>query len=196
MARRMGFAVRRSPVSAFARLAGLAAVVVALAATGCSKGGGSGDTSPTLVTVGKRRISVNDFTAYAAEPQVVSQYQGLADSVAKRTLLDDLLGYELFAEAAQRQGLDKDTAYAKIEEQVLPRLLPDALYDTKISSQVKASDEEARLFHEQQTHEYQLGVLMTSDSMAMHTLLHRLDQGESFEDVARTGSQEPHSAGQ
>lgn len=187
MTRRMGIAVRR-PLPSL--LAGLAVLAVA---AGCSP---QGDSSPTLVTVGSRKVTVNDFTAYASDPQVVAPYRQLPDSVAKRTLLDDLLSYELFAEAAKRQGLDKDTAYAKVEETILPRLLPDALYDAKISAQVKASDEEARLFHEKQKDEYQLGVLMTSDSTAMHSLLNRLDRGESFEEVARTGSQDPTSSGQ
>lgn len=193
MPRRSGFAVRRPlPSVSFFGLATFA--VLAATFAGCSPGGG--DSSPTLVTIGSRKVTVNDFTAYASDPQVVAPYQALPDSVAKRTLLDDLLSYELFAEAAKREGLDKDTAYAKVEETVLPRLLPDALYDEKISAQVKASDEEARLFHERQKDEYQLGVLMTSDSTAMHSLLNRLARGESFEEVARTGSQDPTTSGQ
>jgi hypothetical protein len=187
MTRRKGSAVRR-PLTSL-----LATALLALAAFGCAP---KGDGSPTLVTVGSRKVTVNDFTAYASDPQIVAPYKALPESVAKRTLLDDLLSYELFAEAALRQGLDKDTAYAKVEETVLPRLLPDALYDTKISALVKASEEEARLFHEKQKDEYQLGVIMTSDSIAMHSLVNRLDRGESFEQVARTGSQDPTTAGQ
>jgi hypothetical protein len=190
MTRRPGFAVLR--LSSLLRLVPVAAFVLAVAA-GCSPGG---DSSPTLVKVGSHKVTVNDFTSYASDPQVMAPYQGLPDSLAKRTLLDDLLSYELFAEAARRQGLDKDTAYAKVEETVLPRILPDALYDSKISAQVKASDDEAKLFHERQKDEYQLGVIMTSDSMAMHSLLQRLDKGEPFEQVARTGSQDPTTAGQ
>ena len=187
MTRRKGSAVRR-PLSFLLPIA-----LVALAASGCTPKGGDG--SPTLVTVGSRRVTVNDFTAYASDPQITAPYKALPESVAKRTLLDDLLSYELFAEAAKRQGLDKDTAYARVEETVLPRLLPDALYDAKISALVKASDEEARLFHEKQKDEYELGVIMTSDSTAMHSLLNRLDRGESFEEVARTGSQDPTTSG-
>ena len=183
MTRRMGIAVRRPLVSA---------VLLVVALAGCSPG----DDSPTLVTVGSRKVTVDDFTSYAGDPQIMAPYRALPDSVAKRTLLDDLVSYELFAEAARRQGIDKDSAYAKVEETVLPRLLPDALYDAKISSLVKASDEEAKLFHAKQNQEYQLGVLMTHDSTAMHTLLGRLDRGEKFEDVARTGSQDPTTAGQ
>ena len=190
MTRRKGSAVRRALSSLL--LVGIAGALCAVAAPGCSKGDGS----PTLVTVGSRRISVADFEAYGRDPQIVAPYRQLPDSLAKRTLLEDLLSYELFAEAATRQGLDKDTAYANIETTVLPRLLPDALYEAKISSLVKTSDEEARLFHEKQKKEYQLGVIRTGDSTAMRTLIARLDRGESFEDVARTGSQDPTTAGQ
>jgi hypothetical protein len=191
MTRRKGFAVRRALSSLL--LVGIAGALCAVAVPGCSKGG---DGSPTLVTVGSRRISVADFEAYGRDPQIIAPYQQLPDSVAKRTLLEDLLSYELFAEAATRQGLDKDTAYANIEETVLPRLLPDALYESKISALVKSSDEEARLFHEKQKKEYQLGVIRTADSTSMRTLIARLDRGESFEEVARTGSQDPTTAGQ
>lgn len=191
MTRRKGFAVRRALSSVL--LVAIAGALCAVAAPGCSK---SGDGSPTLATIGSRRISVADFEAYGRDPQIVAPYQQLPDSLAKRTLLEDLLSYELFAEAATRQGLDQDTAYANIEETVLPRLLPDALYEAKISSLVKSSDEEARLFHEKQTKEYQLGVIRTTDSTTMRSLVARLDRGESFEEVARTGSQDPTTAGQ
>ena len=192
MTRRKGSAVRRALSSLL--LVGIAGALTAVVAPGCSKSGGDG--SPTLVTVGSRRISVADFEAYGRDPQIVAPYQQLPDSIAKRTLLEDLLSYELFAEAATRQGLDKDTAYANIEATVLPRLLPDALYEAKISALVKSSDEEARLFHEKQKKEYQLGVIRTADSTSMRSLLARLDRGESFEEVARTGSQDPTTAGQ
>jgi hypothetical protein len=191
MTRRKGFAVRRALPSLL--LLAVAGALGALAATGCAPRGGDG--SPTLVTVGSRRISVADFEAFGRDPQIMAPYRQLPDSVAKRTLLEDLLSYELFAEAATRQGLDQDTAYANIERTVLPRLLPDALYDAKISSLVKTSDEEARLFHARQTKEYQLGVIRTEDSTAMRSLIARLDRGESFEEVARTGSQDPTTAG-
>ncbi len=170
---------------------GALAVVLALAA-GCSKG--SGDGSPTVATIGSRQISQADFEAYARDPQITQGYVGLPDSVAKRTLLDDLLSYELFAEAAHRQGLDKDSAYALVETQLLPRLLPDALYQQKIGKMIKVSEDEARLFDQQQTHEYQVGVLMTSEPASMNALLQRLDKGEDFSEVARTGSQDPTSA--
>jgi hypothetical protein len=170
---------------------GVLALVLAFA-PGCGKGAGDG--SPTLVTIGSRKVSLADFEAYARDPQIVQPYLSLPDSVAKKTLLDDLLSYELFAEAATRQGLDKDSAYLAIEDQVLPRLLPDALYEAKIGKQIKVSEEEAKLFDAQQTHEYQLGVLMTTEPAPMNALLARLDKGEDFAEVARTGSQDPGSA--
>lgn len=190
MSRRQGLAVRRAIlVPLFLTLTlGLAV----FAGSGCAPAGDDG--SPTLVTVGSRRISVADYEAHARDPRVLSGYQGMPDSLARQQLLDDLMSYELFAEAAERQGLDKDTAYAKIEETILPRLLPDALYDQKISALVKASDEEARLFHARQKNEYQLGVIMAPDSSSMRALVTRLDKGESFEEVARTGSQDPTTA--
>jgi len=170
---------------------GLLAVVLAVT-SGCGKGAGDG--SPTLATIGSRKVSLADFEAYARDPQIAQPYLSLPDSIAKQTLLDDLLSYELFAEAATRQGLDKDSAYVAIAEQLEPRLLPDALYEAKIGKQVKVSEAEAKLFDEQQTHEYQLGLLMTTAPGPMGALLGRLDKGEDFAEVARTGSQDPGTA--
>jgi len=184
--------LRRTVVSRRVRAAVpgvLLALVVAFA--GCAKK--SGDGSPTILTVGSRTVSQADFEAYAKDPQVAQPYMSLPDSVAKRALLDDILGYELLAEAAHRQGLE-DSAYAAIEETLMPRLLPDALYEAKVGKLVKVSEDEAKLFDEQQTHEYQLGLLMTTEPAPMATLLQRLDQGEDFAEVARTGSQDPGTA--
>ncbi len=191
MSRRQGRVVRRVVL-----LPVLVALAGGLALLAGAAGAPAGDGSPTLATVGSRRISVADYEAHARDERVLSGYRGMPDSLARRQLLDDLLSYELFAEAAHRQGLDQDTAYTNIEQTVLPRLLPDALYDAKISALVKASDEEARLFHAKQKNEYQLGVIMTPDSSTLRPLLARLDRGESFEEVARTGSQDPTTAPQ
>ena len=189
MSQRMGSVSSRRVLVSLS--GGVLALVLAFA-PGCGKGAGDG--SPTLATIGSRKVSLADFEAYARDPQIVQPYLGLPDSIAKQTLLDDLLSYELFAEAAQRQGLDKDSAYVAIAEQLEPRLLPDALYEAKIGKQVKVSEAEAKLFDEQQTHEYELGLLMTTTPGPMAALLARLDKGEDFAEVARTGSQDPGTA--
>src|SRR6185503_4144434 len=123
----------------------LAALAVALGAAGCAKG-----TGKVLVTTGSRRMTVEDFKAYARDPQVTMPYASLPESAQKKAMLEDLLSYELLAEAGTRAGYDKDSAYTQIAENALPRLLPDALYDKHIGHAVTVSDDEARLFYEAQ----------------------------------------------
>lgn len=187
MTRSLGFVARWRT----ARLAVLAALTVgiALGASGCGKGQGK-----TLATVGSRRLTVEQFEEYARDPQVMQPYGMLADSAQKKALFDDLLSYEVLAEAGARAGFDKDSAYTKIEQDALPRILPDALYDKHIGNTVKVSETEARMFYDSQTTEHRLGVIMVPDEKVGATALQRLAAGDKFADVARATSMDP-SAG-
>jgi parvulin-like peptidyl-prolyl isomerase len=166
--------------------------VLALAAlvAGCS----TGPKSPTLFTVGSRTFTVDDFKAYATAPGVLDRYAALPESAQKKALLDDLLDSETLAAAAERDGLDKDSAFVKLERDLPKKILPDALYDAKVGSQATASDEEAKLYYEAQDTEYSLAAIMANDSTVLQALEMRLNRGEPFEDVARTGSQDPTSS--
>lgn len=155
----------------------------------CSKSG-----SPTLVKTGDRVLTVADFEAYARRSDVMQGYAALPESAQKQALLDDLVSYEVLAEAARKNGYDKDSAYTKIEEEMLPRILPDLLYDKKIGDAVRVSDGEAKLYYDSQKNEYQLAVIMVTDSTVMPALLARVNKGEPFEEVARSASQDPETA--
>jgi parvulin-like peptidyl-prolyl isomerase len=156
---------------------------------GCGK-----KSSPTLVTTGSRTLTVADFEAYARRSEVVQPYLSLPESAQKRALFDDVLAYEVLAEAAIRKGFDKDTAYTKIDTDLLPRILPDALYDKRIGDVAKVSESEAKLYFDAPKNEYQLALIMVTDTTLMPSLVARLDRGEAFEEVARTGSQDPETA--
>jgi hypothetical protein len=164
-------------------------VVLAALVAGCS-----GPKSPTVFSVGSRTVTVDDFNAIASSPGVLDPYLSLPDSARKRALLEDLVNYETLAAAAEKDGLDKDSAYVQFDRTVPERVLPDALYEAKIGSQTQVSDDEARLYHERQNREYMLAVIMANDSTVLASLKSRLDRGEPFEEVARTGSQDPASA--
>lgn len=165
------------------------ALVLAAAAFGCSAPG-----SPAVFSVGSRKVTVEDFTALARQPGVLAPYVALPESLQKRALLNDLMEYETIAAAAMRDGLDKDSAYVKFDRGLPQRVLPDALYEAKVGSQAKASDDEAKLFYDRQGTEYELAVIMTTDSTIMPSLIARLNRGEAFDVVARTGSQDPSSS--
>lgn len=153
--------------------------------------GCSGPKSPTVFSVGSRSISVDDFNALASAPGVLDPYLSLPDSAKKRALLNDLVDYETLAAAAERDGLDKDSSFVKFEQSIPEKVLPDALYEAKVGSQATVSDDEAKLYYDTLDKEYELAVIMANDSTVLAALKARLDRGEAFEEVARTGSQDP-----
>jgi hypothetical protein len=165
------------------------ALALAALVAGCSGVG-----SPTLISVGERKLTVEDFKRIAGEPGMLDRYASVPDSLRKQALFDDLVDYETLAAAAMKAGIDKDSAFVKYQEEQEKKLLPDALYDAKIGTQTRVSDDEAKLFYDGQNTEYELAILMTTDSTVMASLVSRLARGEKFEDVARTGSQDPATA--
>jgi peptidyl-prolyl cis-trans isomerase C len=189
MTRSLGFVARsRNALSRGTRVALLAALTlgIALGGSGCGKGQGK-----TLVTTGSRRLTVEEFEEYARDPQVMQPYGMLPDTAQKRALFNDLLSYEVLAEAGARAGFAKDSAYTNIERDALPRILPDALYDKHIGSTVKVSEAEAKLFYDSQTTEHRIGVIMVADDKIAGVALQRLEAGDKFSDVAKATSLDP-----
>jgi parvulin-like peptidyl-prolyl isomerase len=160
-----------------------------LGASGCGKSQGK-----TLATTGSRRLTVEQFEEYARDPQVMQPYGALPESAQKKALFDDLLSYEVLAEAGARAGFDKDSVYTKIEEQALPRILPDALYDKHIGNTIAVSETEAKLFYEAPKEEHRLAVIMVPDAQTGDAALKRLAGGDKFTEVAKAMSMDPGAA--
>lgn len=191
MTRSSGFvalrrALRPSAARVFAPAVLVLALGIALGAAGCGKGQGK-----ALVTTGSRRLTVDQFMEYARMPQVMEPYAALPESAQKKALFEDLLSYEVLAEAGTRAGFDKDSSYTNIERDALPRLLPDALYDKHVGNTVKVTEAEAKLFYESQKDEHRLAVILATDEAVAAGAIQRLDAGEKFADVAKAMSQDP-----
>ena len=167
----------------------LPAVLLALVAAGCGKS----QQGHTLVTTGSRRLTVEQFQEYARNAEVMQPYLALPESAQKKALFDDLLSYEVLAEAGVRAGFDKDSVYTHLEADALPRLLPDALYESHIGNTVKVSESEARIFYDSQNEEYRLAVIALGDEASAKSALARLESGTSFADVAKTMSVDPNA---
>jgi len=148
----------------------------------------------TLLTVGSRHLTVDEFEEYGRDPQVISRYMMLPDSLQKKALFDDVESYEILAAAGQEKGFDKDSAYVHIEDATAPRLLQDALYDKHIGSVLKVSDDEARLFYDEAKVEYRLAVILVPDTVAVRNVTARLARGAPFASVAKTASSDPGTA--
>jgi peptidyl-prolyl cis-trans isomerase C len=177
----------RSQGSVARFLVALVAAVVLVA--GCGKG----EEGHTLVTTGSRRLTVEQFEEYARSAEVMQPYLALPETAQKKALFDDLLSYEVLAEAGARAGFDKDSAYTHIETDALPRLLPDALYEAHVGNQIKVSESEAKLFYEGQNDEHRLAVIAVPDVNSGKAALDRLERGEKFAEVAKTASIDPNA---
>jgi len=164
----------------------LAVALVAALVGGCAK-----PAEKALLTVGDRRMTVADFEEYARDPQVTMRYAMLPDSMQKRALFEDLESYELLAAAGAQAGFTKDSTYVHIEDVAEPRILQDALYDKHIGTVLKVSEDEARIFYESPKLEYRLAVIMLPDTNAARNVTQRLNQGETFANVAKTASMDP-----
>ena len=164
-------------------------VFAALAIAGCGKH----EEGHTLVTTGSRRLTVEQFEEYARNPDVMQPYMAMPESAQKKALFEDLLSYEVLAEAGTRAGFDKDSSYAHIEADALPRLLPDALYEEHIGKTVKVSESEARLFYDAQKDEHRLAVIALSDETQAKGALTLLDSGKPFAEVAKDMSIDPNA---
>jgi len=168
----------------------LPALLIALAAAGCGKA----QEGHTLVTTGSRRLTVEQFEEYARNGEVMQPYFALPETAQKKALFEDLLSYEVLAAAGARAGFDKDSAYAKIESDALPRLLPDALYEAHIGSSVKVSESEARIFYDAQKEENRLAVIALADEATAKSALAKLGAGTAFAEVAKGMSVDPNAA--
>jgi hypothetical protein len=162
-------------------------VLAALLIAGCGKR----EEGHTLVTTGSRRLTVEDFEEYARNADVMQPYLAMPESAQKKALFEDLLSYEVLAEAGTRAGFDKDSTYAHIEENALPRLLPDALYEEHIGKTVKVSESEAKLFYDQQKDEHRLAVIALADETQGKAAITRLNSGAKFAVVAREMTIDP-----
>lgn len=189
MTRSLGFVTRWGTAQTRGASLALLVALALVGASGCSK-----DQGKTLATTGSRRLTVEQFEEYARDPAVMKPYEALPETAQKKALFEDLLSYEVLAAAGARAGFDKDSAYVKIEQDALPRLLPDALYDRHIGNSLKVSETEAKLFYDSQKDEHRLGVIMVTDEKMGASAIQRLDAGEKFADVAKSTSLDPGAA--
>lgn len=91
----------------------IGAVIVILAAAGCTKG----SDSAVLAKINQTKITAADFKRqiegldnYQLEQAVIT------DAKARKEFLEDLIGIELVTQEAKRQGLDKEADYKKTQE--------------------------------------------------------------------------------
>ena len=164
-----------------ARLSGPALAVLVLASCAPSN-------ERVLATVGEDRITTAEFASAASrEPSY------LVDPTpdGKEIFLEQLIDRSLLLAEARRLGLDAGEAYAAQTEEARALAVSDALFSRVVSSRVWVSEAEIRELWNLRDREWRLSQIFTYDRHTAESLVRRLEGGEPFDQVARSGSAEP-----
>jgi peptidyl-prolyl cis-trans isomerase C len=157
------------------RIASLAAAALGLALlAGCSNGTGD------LATVGSTAITRDDFDMAAR--QSGAPYAALGDT-GRFLLLDDLIKRQLMVEAAQREGLYRDSSFVLLTSNVRNQELRVALLDV-LTPSVPVSEAEARAFYDRQASEAHMRVILVTDRSQADLARAELEKGIDFALVA------------
>lgn len=158
-----------------ARVAALCAAAAVL--SGCGpKGAGDGDPSQVAVRVNGQEISVPQLQ------HVVQQRGGAAGPGGTQRVLQSLVDQELAAQAATKQGLDRDPRLLQAMEAARRELLAKAYADVLAEQASLASSDEVDQFYErnpalfQQRRLYALQEMsVEGDAAALQALQPRVD---------------------
>ena len=91
--------------------AGISALALAVAMTGCTKAEG-----PVLARVNRTTITTEEFKKQLEDLAPQMQHAVMTDPKARKEFLEDLIGIELVLQEARQQGLDRDADYRKRQE--------------------------------------------------------------------------------
>ncbi len=167
----------------------------------------AGETGPDLsdsevgeviATYGDREVTVGGFFEMARRAKAKV---GGADSLAIAQLLSDRILSELFIEAEiEAAGLREDAGLRKAVHLKRQDLLVTALRRREVTSHVRASDEEARRFYDENPDQFTrpeytaiVEIVVASDTMAMR-LRRELEEGADAEALAAEHTLRPGAA--
>ena len=98
---------------------------------------------PVLVSVGRDKITVQDFR-YSYETALGILKQGKDTQERKQNFLDFMIKEKLLAQEGYRLGFDQNARVKKAEEKLLNELLISELLKKEVMSKIHVSDEEIR----------------------------------------------------
>ncbi len=152
-----------------------------------------------IATYGDREVTVGGFFEMARRAKVKEVRE--ADSLAIAQLLRDRILSELFIEAEiEASGLREDAGFQKAVDLKRQELLVTALRRREVTSHVRASDEEARRFYDENPDQFTrpeytaiVEIVVASDTMAMR-LRRELEEGADAEALAAEHTLRPGAA--
>jgi peptidyl-prolyl cis-trans isomerase C len=171
----------------------LAAALAVLAA--CQSKAGSIDNSPAVATVNGTPIARDFFESYTK----LLTGRGTSDLTPdqRNEVLDSLIRFELVAQQATKEGLDK-TEEAPARIQVERFKILQSIVATHYLKDKKPTDQELRAEYETEIaahsrHEYHARHILLATEPFAEKIVDRLDKGEKFDDVAKKESMDDTS---
>jgi peptidyl-prolyl cis-trans isomerase C len=160
---------------------------------------GDEDNSPVLATVGKEKITENEFIKEANRIPEWARDQFITEEGKKR-LLDELVKKDLLYQYARKMRLHKDKEYIERVKEFEKMALVALLLKKEIDDMVSVSDEEIREFYEKNKDKITKGtqfrashILVATEEEA-NSIYDRIMKGESFATLAKEYSLDKVSA--
>lgn len=164
---------------------------------GCQDGGKSD--SPVIAKVNKDVITQEDFLQEVEQvPEWArTQFEGLE---GKTKFLDEIVKKELIYQNALDMKLDNDKKYIDKVEEFKKMTLVSLLLQKEVEEKASVSEEEVKAFFEENEAKFRIGTELKASHILVETeeeakqLLDRINNGESFEKLAKEHSMDKGSA--
>lgn len=159
----------------------------------------------TVATVNGEKISSDTLDLILQQASSQGQQQVSPD--AKKALVEKLIEMDLFAQAAEKAGVEDDPDYKqamemmhKQEDLFKKQALAATYLRNKAFGQVKVTPEEVKNYYDQNKDQFKTGEQVKASHILVKTedeakaIKARLDKGESFEAVAKDKSTCPSAS--
>ncbi len=159
-------------------------------------GAPSGDQA--VATVNGHKITLDFFNKVLGQAPVQAGQE--MTPVVKRQVLDKLVEFELAAQAAEKEGLDKTQEFIDTVEFARKQQLYAALIRTKILDKVKVTPEDVSAYYDTHKDEFKAEEEVKASHILVDTedeakkIKERLDKGEDFAEVAKASSKCPSAS--
>ena len=174
-------------------LAVLAAGLLLLAGTGCSRQGA------VLANIGSKTITGADFVDRLK--QLPPQYQGMIKTDEdKKTMLDAIVKEQLIVQEARERNIDKDKAIQSKINTIVDQILLEEMIKRVRDTQLKPTDAEIKAYYEQHKTEYngqervKVAHILVKDKGKAEEILAKLNKGADFGALAQANSIDPGSS--
>lgn len=143
-----------------------------------------------VANVGPRTITLGDFES--AGSKLDPGYFGSdPDSTVKRRLLEDMINKELLALEASSKHYEDDPAVAPQLKVIASNVVLQKLYDDEVTAKMKVTDADLKPFYEKRKTELVVRHILVKSKATADSLSAMLQQGASFDSLARARSTDP-----